>query len=259
MPDIQKILHPTDFSENARCAFQSACALARDNHATLLVFHVMMPSVSPVLGQPLPDPSRSADSQESAVSLPWPQASDPRIKVEHRVAEGDAAEEILRLAASLHCDLIIMGTHGRTGLGRLLTGSVAEEVLRKATCPVLVVKTPPRGTPDVETETTAKPGEPIDVKPLGASLVRAHTRTLVRTAQVEVVRLIVPAGQEIPQHMSNGEVIMHCLEGQVTVSALGTTQALEAGKLMYLAAGEPHALKGVEAASLLLTILGPKH
>ena len=48
MPGIQTILHPTDFSENSRSAFQTACALARDYHATLLVLHVMMPSVSPL-------------------------------------------------------------------------------------------------------------------------------------------------------------------------------------------------------------------
>jgi nucleotide-binding universal stress UspA family protein/quercetin dioxygenase-like cupin family protein len=259
MSGIQKILHPTDFSENARYAFQSACALARDSHATLLVLHVMMPSVSPVLGRPLPDPSRSAESQESVASLPWPQASDPRTKVEHRVAEGDAAEEILRLAESLHCDLIVMGTHGRTGLGRLLTGSVAEEVLRKASCPVLVVKTPPPTTHDGERETTANPGETIDVRPLAASLASAHTRTLLRTAAMEVVRLIVRAGQEIPQDTSKGEVIVHCLEGQVACTALGKTQTLGAGEMLVLPAREPHSLEGIHDASILMTILAARH
>ena len=257
MPGIQKILHPTDFSESSRYAFQTACALARDNHAPLLVLHVMIPSVSPVLQQPPPDPFQSAESQQSLAPLPWPQPSDPQIRVEHRVAEGDPADEILRLTEALRCDLIVMGTHGRTGLGRFLTGSVAEEVLRKASCPVLVVKTPLRAVP-VE-ETTAKPGEPMDVRPLGSALASAHTRTLLRTTAVEVVRLIVRAGQEIPRHTSQSGILVQCLEGRVAFTAFGTTHTLEAGTLLYLPTGEPHSVKGIENASLLLTILLPKH
>ena len=99
----------------------------------------------------------------------------------------------------------------------------------------------------------------IDVRPLGTALASAHTRTLVRTTAVEVVRLIVRAGQEIPQHKSKGEIIVHCLEGRVAFTALGKTQVLEAGKLLDLPAGEPHALKGIEDASLLLTIVVPRH
>ena len=91
------------------------------------------------------------------------------------------AEEILRLSEAVHCNLVVLGTHGKTGLGRHLTGSVAEAVLRKAVCPVLVVKTPLRATPDTEAETIANPGDPVDVRPLGNSLASAHTRTLVRT------------------------------------------------------------------------------
>jgi nucleotide-binding universal stress UspA family protein/quercetin dioxygenase-like cupin family protein len=258
MPDIQTILHPTDFSENSRYAFQTACALARDNHATLLVLHVMIPAVSPVLQQTPPDPLRSAESQGSLAPLPWPQPSDPQVRAEHRLAEGDPAEEILRLNEALRCDLIVMGTHGRTGLGRFLTGSVAEEVLRKADCPVLVVKSPLRATPEAEPESTAKSGEPIDVRPLGTALRLAHTRRLVRTARVEVVRLIVRAGQGIPAHTSQGEILVHCLEGRVDFTALGTTQTLESGTLVHLPAGAPHALQGIEDTSLVLTILGPR-
>jgi nucleotide-binding universal stress UspA family protein/quercetin dioxygenase-like cupin family protein len=257
MPGLQLILHPTDFSENSLPAFQAACSLARDAHATLLVLHVMTPSVSPLMLEPPPDPFRPAESQGSLAQLPWPRCSDPQIRVEHRVTEGDPAEEILRLCEALHGDLVVMGAHGKTGLWRFLTGSVAEVVLRKGTCPVLVVNTPPRET--TEAEVLANPGDPIDVRPLGNSLVSAHTRTLVRNAEVEVVRLIVRAGQEIPQSKSKGEIIVHCLEGQVTFTALGTTQTLEAGKLVDLPPGEPYAFKGIEDASLLLTIIAPRH
>jgi len=258
MPGIQTILHPTDFSENSRPAFQTACALARGDNATLVVLHVMIPSASPLLRAPLPDPLRSAESQRPVAHLPWPQPSGPPVRIEHRVAEGDPAEEVLRLSQALSCDLIVMGTHGKTGLGRFLTGSVAEAVLRKAECPVLVVKTPLRTSPDAERKGPGDPGDIIDARPLGPALVSAQTRTLVRTGALEVVRLIVRAGQEVHEHKAKGELIVHCLEGRVAFTALGKTQMLEAGKLLSLPAGEPHALKGIEDASLLLTVVVPK-
>ena len=95
MPIIQKILHPTDFSENARSAFHAACAMAREHHAILVVLHVMMPSVSPLQSFPPPDPLRAAEAQDSSGDFPWPDARDPEIRVEHRLTEGDPAEEIL--------------------------------------------------------------------------------------------------------------------------------------------------------------------
>ena len=64
--------------------------------------------------------------------------------MERRLAvNADPAGEILRVAGELGCDVIVLGTHGRTGLGRVLLGSVAEQLLRKARCPVLTVKLPP--------------------------------------------------------------------------------------------------------------------
>jgi nucleotide-binding universal stress UspA family protein len=70
------------------------------------------------------------------------QAADQNVRVEHRLEEGDAARVILEVAREIGAGLIIMGTQGRTGLGRLLLGNVAEHVLRKAPCPVLTVKLP---------------------------------------------------------------------------------------------------------------------
>jgi quercetin dioxygenase-like cupin family protein len=141
--------------------------------------------------------------------------------VEHRVAEGNAPGEILRLAQALRCDLIVMGTHGRTGLDRLLTGSVAEEVLRKAICPVLVVRMPPSETPPAEGEARLKPGDVVDVRPLGAVLASAKTRTLAKADGLQIVQLVVPAGKEIQEHKAEGELVVHCLEGRVILAALG--------------------------------------
>jgi nucleotide-binding universal stress UspA family protein/quercetin dioxygenase-like cupin family protein len=258
MPRIQTILHPSDFSANSRFAFETACALARDNHADLLVLHVMTPSSSPILQLPPPDPMRSAESQASLPPMPWPQASDPQIRVTHHVAEGDPAEEVLRLSEAYRCDLIVMGTHGRTGLGRFLTGSVAEAVLRKAGCPVLVVKNPSAATASTAAEATASPGHLVDLRPLGPALHAACTRTLFRNSALELVRLIIKAGQEIPPHKTQGEATVHCLEGRVNLRAMGKTLALEAGMLVELPAGEPHSLTGVEDAAVLLTIVSPR-
>jgi len=105
----------------------------------------------------------------------------------------------------------------------------------------------------------AKPGEVVDVRPLGSALASAQTKTLVRAEQVEVIRLVVPAGEEIEEHKAKGEIVVQCLEGKVAFTAFGKTRTLEAGTLLYLPTGEPHSVKGIENGSLLLTILLPKH
>jgi nucleotide-binding universal stress UspA family protein len=133
MPPIQTILHPTDFSERSGYAFQLACSLARDRGARLIVLHVM-----PV---PLVQEKRLY-REEMAGELNRIASPDPKVPVECRLEEGDAATQILQVAQETGCDLIVLGTHGRTGLGRLLMGSVAEQVLRRASCPVLTVRAP---------------------------------------------------------------------------------------------------------------------
>ncbi len=105
----------------------------------------------------------------------------------------------------------------------------------------------------------AKPGEIVDVRPLASAAASAQTQTLVRAERLEVIRLIVPAGKQIEAHKTKGELLVQCLEGRVEFTALGKTQKLEAGKLLYLPTGEPHAVKGIENASLLLTVLLPEH
>lgn len=104
----------------------------------------------------------------------------------------------------------------------------------------------------------AKPGEVVDVRPLGSALASAQTKTLFRADQVELIRLVVPAGKEIEEHRAKGEIVVHCLEGRVAFTAFGKTQNLEGGKLLYLPTGEAHKVKGIEDASLLLTVLVPK-
>jgi universal stress protein A len=140
MLPMHTILHPTDFSETAEGAFPLACSLARDHGARLIVLHVYPP--------PLGHDEVIARRQPEAYEKPFWSAlrrvrtDDAKIDIEHRLVEGDAAAEILRVAQEADCDLIVMGTLGRTGLPRLLMGSVAEKIVRRASCPVLTVKVP---------------------------------------------------------------------------------------------------------------------
>ena len=97
--------------------------------------------------------------------------------------------------------------------------------------------------------------EVVDVRPLGAALASAGTATLVKAGAVTVVRLVVPAGKEIPAHAAKGELVVHCLEGRVAFTAGGKTHDLAAGHLLCLPAGEPHSVRGVEDGSLLLTLV----
>ncbi len=141
MLPIRKILHPTDFSDHSRAAFEMACALARDYGAELLILHAnrATPIYAPdgiVVGVPVEEP------YELRGRLAQIRPEDSRIKFEHKLVDGDPAEQIVKAAAGM--DLIVLGTHGTTGLARLLMGSVAETVLRNAPCPVLTVRTPAR-------------------------------------------------------------------------------------------------------------------
>ncbi len=141
---IKTILHPTDFSERSDQAFHLACSLARDHGARVIVLHVMPPPVATSVGGVM-TPEPGTHQQECWEQLCRRKSDDPRVKVEHLITEGSPGEGILRAVKEKHCDLIVMGTHGRTGLGRLLMGSVAEAVVRKASCLVLTVKTPMPG------------------------------------------------------------------------------------------------------------------
>jgi nucleotide-binding universal stress UspA family protein len=139
MLPIRTILHPTDFSTSSDYAFRLACSLARDYGSRLIVLHVATPPVV-AFGEGVLPVQPEGYRDELREWLHRLAAQGPTARVEHHLVEGDAAAEIIHLAGETKCDLIVMGTHGRTGLGRLLMGSVAEQVIRKAPCPVLTVK-----------------------------------------------------------------------------------------------------------------------
>ena len=140
MLPVHTVLHPTDFSEPSDAAFRLACSLARDYGARLVLLHVVPPTVVYGEGAVVPDPELLV--HEAKDQLDRLQVPDAAVHTDRRLEEGDPVGMILHVAREVHADLIVMGTHGRTGLARLLMGSVAGPVVRKATCPVLTVTAP---------------------------------------------------------------------------------------------------------------------
>jgi nucleotide-binding universal stress UspA family protein len=158
MNAIKKILVPTDFSAHADEAFRVACTLAGPLGAEVVLLHVA-PSPALVMegGRLLTDPGKP-DSVNLWDRFQNLQPPDCKVQVAHEVIVADRprASHVLAILDRLGCDLIVMGTHGRTRIGHLLFGSVTEEVIRLARCPVMVVKAPapvpaaPPPTPEPE-------------------------------------------------------------------------------------------------------------
>src|SRR6059058_91051 len=132
--NASKILYPTDFSTTGQTALEMATSLARDRGATLVVLHVEEPPMAYGGGEMyygVEEPNREELKRMLAEVVP----ADPGVSCEHRLMIGSPATAIVEMAERENVDLIVMPTHGRTGLLRLLMGSVAEEVVRKAKCP----------------------------------------------------------------------------------------------------------------------------
>lgn len=101
----------------------------------------------------------------------------------------------------------------------------------------------------------AQPLDAISVRPLAAQLHEVKTHSLLKTGKLQLMRLVLAAGQSVPEHQVPGEITIQCLEGEAVVSTPGLSRSLGAGELMVLPGGEPHALKAITDASLLVTIL----
>ena len=130
--NVRTIVHPTDFSDCSDVALRAARALARDHGARLILLHVVSVIEVPHLDEPaaVEDPEICRQTLEGMCKCL--DDADLKYPATALLKLGQSAEEILRTADETGCDLLVMGTHGRTGLGRLLMGSVAEQVLRRA-------------------------------------------------------------------------------------------------------------------------------
>jgi nucleotide-binding universal stress UspA family protein len=143
---FRRILWPTDFSPTAKAALPYAADLAADHGAQLVLLHVLpvytmyVPEVSGAVWVDLQRKAKAAAAED--LRRLAAQLEGPKIRTHTVLAEGVPFDQILRVARRLRCDLIVIATHGRTGLGHVFMGSVAENVVRRAPCPVLTVRPP---------------------------------------------------------------------------------------------------------------------
>jgi nucleotide-binding universal stress UspA family protein len=142
----RRILHPSDFSRASTAAFTRALADARASRSELVLVHVLAP-VIPVAGEGYVSPSVYEQLSESARGWARKQmdrllakTKAARVRARGLVLEGVAHEQIVRAARQQRAGIIVMGTHGRTGVARFFLGSVAARVAATAPCPVLTVR-----------------------------------------------------------------------------------------------------------------------
>jgi universal stress protein A len=147
MKPFTKILVPVDFSAYSAEAVRWAADLSRRYEAALDVVHVFQTMTYALPeGYVVPDGTQlqaimnEFEAQLAATKRAAVEAGG--LKVETKLLQGGVATEILRFAKERECDLIVLGTHGRTGMKHMLLGSVAEYIVRVAPCPVLTVRAP---------------------------------------------------------------------------------------------------------------------
>jgi len=146
MSRIRRIMHPTDFSKASAAAYKRAVELAKGNRAELLLVHVLTPAipmvadgyVSPRVYEDMANAARAYGQKHLTALLG--KAKRAGIRVKGLLLDGLPHERIAQAARSRKADMIVIGTHGRTGFAKLFLGSVASRVLAIAPCPVLTVR-----------------------------------------------------------------------------------------------------------------------
>ena len=144
---IRRILYATDFSKASARALDEAVNLAKQNHAELLVVHVIEPVGQYAAGEDFGgaelymkiEEAAEQDAQRSMQKL-MRKLQQARVKAKSLLLKGLAYEQIVKTARSRKANIIVIGTHGRTGLSKLFMGSVAGRVVSLASCPVLTVR-----------------------------------------------------------------------------------------------------------------------
>jgi nucleotide-binding universal stress UspA family protein len=143
MPRFRRILHATDFSPASKRASATALAMAKQHRAVLVIAHVRPPIVPIGEGYVPPKTYEALDAADrraaqAKLARLVARAKTAKVRARGLLLEGIPHEQIARRAR--HADLVVMGTHGRTGLPRFVLGSVAGRVLALARCPVLTVR-----------------------------------------------------------------------------------------------------------------------
>jgi universal stress protein A len=146
MSRFRRILHPTDFSSASTAAFKRAVAMAKKDRSELVLVHVLAPPM-PIAGEGYIPPNVYEDLEASAqryagkrLAALKDKAKAAGVRTTTVIREGVADEQIVRAARAKKADVVVIGTHGRTGLAKLFLGSVASRVVTAAPCPVLTVR-----------------------------------------------------------------------------------------------------------------------
>lgn len=100
----------------------------------------------------------------------------------------------------------------------------------------------------------AESGQVINIRPLSGKLKESVSTALFKASELEVMRLVLEAGKEIPEHKVAGEITIHCLEGAIELLAHGRAQTVQQGEMLYLGANEPYAIRALDDASVLMTV-----
>ncbi len=208
MIEIRRILCPIDFSDYSRRALDHAFAIARWYESTVTVLQVFSPAPvaafgpGPVVFPPIVLTAEDRDQLLADTKAFAEAESAPGITIEAVVREGDTAAEILEQAAGMRADLLVIGTHGRSGFERLLLGSVTEKVLRKANCPVLTV---PKRLPD------AVPAGPVLYK-------RILCPVDFSDSSLHALKYAISMAQEADGQLTVLHVVTHELESAADVA-----------------------------------------
>ena len=148
MIDLQRILVPTDFSKSSENALRYAVAFVEKFGAQLYLLHVVqdltwfIPEAILVAPASIPPAEQFHTAARTALDRVLAGITSPGIKTQADVRQGSPFQAIVEFAREQNIDLIVMGTHGHTGLAHILLGSTAERVVRRAPCPVLTVRHP---------------------------------------------------------------------------------------------------------------------
>jgi quercetin dioxygenase-like cupin family protein len=104
----------------------------------------------------------------------------------------------------------------------------------------------------------AVPGEIVDLETWAQDLIHDRNKAIVKTDYMELARIVIPAGEEFPNHNVSGPIVVHCTRGQTEITVLDKTQLLRSGQLLYLMPGQPHVIRAVIDSVILFTIIFKK-
>jgi nucleotide-binding universal stress UspA family protein/predicted transcriptional regulator len=232
---FRRILSPVDFDENSLASLEVAAQIARQNDGTVLLFHVVPMMIAPTAMPVYVDIYRG---QEETAKEKLRQIAAKRlqgIKYELLTHLGEPAGAIIRTAKRSAADVIVMATHGRRGFSRVMLGSVAEMVLREASCPVLCIR---RGEPDKNLVTRWMSSSPVTTTPdekLSTVEARMYDGNFRSAPVVDGGRLVgIVTERDIRSHLGyleTTEVKVAMIENVVTVTP--TTPLHEAARLLF--------------------------